>query len=467
MSAEQNPRLIKIITWLAGVVAMVFTLAVPLVFFLFSFHQEKAILITEIEINSPLVEQLVAASPELWRFRTQNLGDLLRRRPRDKAPAIRRLVGLDGALIAQSGDTLAEPIIWHSGDILDSGVAVARIEIGRSLRAILYKTAGCAILGLALGLAVFMTLRTLPLRALRRALAQNQELVETLEQQKAGLLRTNAAMEITRRQMQQQANELTLARDAAEQANIAKSMFLANMSHELRTPLHGILSFANFGLKNVADGERQKLKRYFHMITESGNTLLKLVNDVLDLSKLEAGKMTLDIRAASVDNLIEKVIDEFRSLTIEKHITLEALPHTDDIKVHLDTTRIMQVIRNLTANAVKFSPAGGSVTISSHRQEGLLLVMVTDQGPGIPPGEVEAIFDKFVQSSKTSTGAGGTGLGLAISREIVTAHRGKIWAENLAQGGARFCFEIPTETSDVLLAGSNSARAQMAQETAA
>ena len=86
------------------------------------------------------------------------------------------------------------------------------------------------------------------------------------------------------------------AKQQAEQANIAKSMFLANMSHELRTPLHGILSFANFGLKNVADGERQKLKRYFFMITESGNTLLKLVNDVLDLSKLEAGKMTLDIR---------------------------------------------------------------------------------------------------------------------------------------------------------------------------
>jgi len=243
------------------------------------------------------------------------------------------------------------------------------------------------------------------------------------------------------------------AKQQAEQANIAKSAFLANMSHELRTPLHGILSFANFGLKNVADGERQKLKRYFHMITESGNTLLKLVNDVLDLSKLEAGKMTLDIRPVNVDHLVEKVIDEFRSLTMEKNITLRALPHTDNTRVQIDSTRIMQVIRNLTANAVKFSPQGGMVEISTHRQEDLLLVMVSDLGPGIPPSEIEAIFDKFVQSSKTSTGAGGTGLGLAICREIIAAHRGKIWAENLAQGGARFCFEIPTEASNVLVSG--------------
>ena len=256
------------------------------------------------------------------------------------------------------------------------------------------------------------------------------------------------------------------AKRQAEQANIAKSAFLANMSHELRTPLHGILSFANFGLKNVAEGDRQKLQRFFFMISESGNTLLKLVNDVLDLSKLEAGKMTLEMSPANIDHLVEKVLDEFRSLTLEKSVTLSALPRSGNTKAHVDPTRITQVIRNLTANAVKFSPQGGKVEIGTHRQEGLLLVMVSDQGPGIPPGEIEAIFDKFVQSSKTSTGAGGTGLGLAICREIVAAHRGKIWAENLAQGGARFCFEIPTVTSAVPVRG-NAMAELAARESAA
>ena len=241
------------------------------------------------------------------------------------------------------------------------------------------------------------------------------------------------------------------AKRQAEQANVAKSMFLANMSHELRTPLHGILSFANFGTKHFADGDRQKLKRYFHMITESGNTLLKLVNDVLDLSKLEAGKMTIDIRPVTFDRLVEKVIDEFRSLTMEKSVILKYSPLADSSKVAVDSTRIMQVVRNLTANALRFSPEGGTVEIDAHRQDGLLLVMISDQGPGIPPNEIELIFDKFVQSSKTANGAGGTGLGLAICREIVAAHRGKIWAENLAQGGAKFCFEIPTESADVVV----------------
>jgi len=447
MKTEQNPRLVKIVTWLAGVVAMVFTVALPLVFFLFSFHQEKAILITETEINGPLVEQIVAASPELWRFRTQNLGDLLRRRPRDRAPEIRRLVGLDGAIIAQSGDALAEPIVWRSAAILDSGVAVARVEIGRSLRAILYQTAGCAILGLALGLAVFMTLRTLPLRALRRALAANNQLVESLEQQKDDLLRTNAAMEITRRQLEQQATELTIARDAAEAATQAKSDFLANMSHELRTPLHGILSFANYGLKNGATAEPKKLHRYFSTIRDSGMTLLGLVNDVLDLAKLEAGKMSLDKRQVDLKALVATVVDEFESMTRDKNVSIQLLNFDNNHKIQADPTRIMQVVRNLLSNALKFSPEQASVSISAREEHRSLLVAVAGQGPGIPANEVEAIFYKFVQSSKTRTGAGGTGLGLAICREIIAVHGGTIWAENKPGRGAVFSFTLPLAAS--------------------
>ena len=448
MKTEQNPRLIKIITWLAGVVAMVFTLALPLVFFLFSIHQEKAILITETEINGPLVEHIVAASPELWRFRTQHLEELLRRRPRDGAPEIRRLVGLDGATIAQSGDALAEPIVWRSADILDSGVAVARVEIGRSLRTILYQTAGCAIVGLAFGLAVFMTLRTLPLRALRRALAANHQLVESLVQQKADLLRTNAAMEITRRQMEQQANELMVARDAAEAATQAKSDFLANMSHELRTPLHGILSFANYGLKNGATAEPKKLHRYFSTIRDSGMTLLGLVNDVLDLAKLEAGKMSLDKRQVDIKALVATVVDEFESMTRDKNVSIQLLNFDNNHKIQADSTRIMQVVRNLLSNALKFSPEQASVSISAREEHRSLLISVADEGPGIPANEVEAIFDKFVQSSKTRTGAGGTGLGLAICREIIAVHGGTIWAENNPGRGAVFSFALPLAASD-------------------
>ena len=243
--------------------------------------------------------------------------------------------------------------------------------------------------------------------------------------------------------------EQATAKELAEQANLAKSMFLANMSHELRTPLHGILSFANFGLKNVGKVEPAKLHRYFSMIRDSGSTLLRLVNDVLDLAKLEAGKMTLEMREVDFQPLVAKVVDEFDSMTRDKNVALKMLRFDCESQIRLDPTRIMQVVRNLVSNALKFSPQGASVEIGARRQGGSLIFSVADAGPGIPENEIEAIFDKFVQSSKTSTGAGGTGLGLAICREIIAAHGGRIWAENKPDRGAVFFFTIPLAESDV------------------
>jgi signal transduction histidine kinase len=129
-------------------------------------------------------------------------------------------------------------------------------------------------------------------------------------------------------------------------------------------------------------------------------------------------------------------------------------------EVALDVEKIKQVLRNLLDNAIKFSPEGGTIDVAVCRVAGSVRVSVRDQGPGIPQDELETVFDKFIQSSKTKTGAGGTGLGLAICHEIVTAHKGRIWAENRPEGGAVFSFEIPlsmdTHTDDqLLLAGAD------------
>ncbi len=231
----------------------------------------------------------------------------------------------------------------------------------------------------------------------------------------------------------------------AEAANRAKSEFLANMSHELRTPLHGILSFAAFGVKKVNDVDKSKLFYYFDKIQHSGNTLLRLLNDLLDLAKLESGKMDFVFQENDANLLIQMVVDEFRSMLSEKNIAVEFESPPTASLFEADSGRFLQVVRNLMSNAVKFSPDSTSIQITIDYAPTVLRVRIRDRGPGIPADEIETIFDKFIQSSMTKTGAGGTGLGLSICREIIAAHSGKIWAENIADGGSVFVVELPVK----------------------
>ena len=242
----------------------------------------------------------------------------------------------------------------------------------------------------------------------------------------------------------QRANQsLTEMCHAAEQANEAKTRFLANMSHELRTPLHGILSFAAFGVKESLTASPERLRSYFEKIDRCGKSLLALINDLLDLAKLESGKATYDFASTDLRMLALSAADEQSSRCAEKGIRLLVAKCPFDTKIVGDAMKLLQVFRNLLDNAIKFSPQGSTVEVLFQQKADKIQAAVCDQGVGIPENELEAIFDKFVQSSKTRTSTGGTGLGLAICREIVTAHRGRIWAENRAGGGAAVCFELP------------------------
>ena len=232
-------------------------------------------------------------------------------------------------------------------------------------------------------------------------------------------------------------------RDAAEAANRSKSEFVANISHELRTPLHGILSYARFGVDEAEAGDRGELREFFDNVGRSAETLLELVNDLLDLSKLEAGRMMFDLQPTCMDTLIEVVVDEFRSMIARKDICIRYYKPEATTDVLADEERFKQVIRNLLSNAVKFSPNRSTIHVRTRRIGKAFLISVRDEGPGIPPDELELVFDKFAQSSKTKSGSGGTGLGLAICREIVAGHHGRIWAENNARGGCVFYCELP------------------------
>ncbi len=215
------------------------------------------------------------------------------------------------------------------------------------------------------------------------------------------------------------------------------------MSHELRTPLHGILSFASFGIKRSKDVEIEKIINYFSKIRDSGEVLLKILNDSFDLQKLESGMMVFQFSNCKIHQLIQKVIDNTSSLAAEKEITLEFSKPKIYIVVYVDSERLMQVIRNRLSNAIKFSHSGSTIDIDIVSDKDKVKVSISDQGPGVPKEELEIVFDKFIQSSVTETGAGGTGLGLSIYREIIIVHEGLIWAENNDNCGTKFSFAIP------------------------
>lgn len=252
--------------------------------------------------------------------------------------------------------------------------------------------------------------------------------------------------------------DLIAAKDAAERASETKSEFLANMSHELRTPMHSVLSFAKIGQEKSHGAHEEKLAHYFHRIHQSGTRLLALLNDLLDLSKLEAGMMHLQLKNHDLRAVVQEAIHENESWAGIKGVYLNAMPGDISTTVMCDAIRIGQVIRNLLSNAIKYSPENSAVQIifsettiprgrrsSDPEDSGALQIEVRDTGPGIPENEFDQIFDKFIQSSKTKTGAGGTGLGLAICREIVQAHRGTIRACNNPSGGASLIVALPRQ----------------------
>jgi signal transduction histidine kinase len=232
-----------------------------------------------------------------------------------------------------------------------------------------------------------------------------------------------------------------------EAASLHKSEFLANMSHELRTPLNAILGFSQVLRERMFGEINEKQEEYLDDILSSGNHLLALINDVLDLSKVEAGQVELETAPFSLREALESGVVMVRERATRDGVEIALSTDLDVDAVNGDERRIRQVIFNLLSNAVKFTPAGGAVDVNAAQFNGEVRVSVADTGPGIAYEDCERIFEEFQQTEAGIKQREGTGLGLALSKRLVELHGGRIWVESEPGKGSTFVFTLPARAA--------------------
>lgn len=245
-------------------------------------------------------------------------------------------------------------------------------------------------------------------------------------------------------------NELIIEKEKAEESDKLKSAFLANMSHELRTPINGIIGFSNMLNKN--DVESEKRNKYISQINSNSQLLLRLIDDIIDVAKIESGKLTIEKSTCSLNDLMEDLLlhykHELKTLNkINLHVNLEK-PINNEISIITDPLRLKQILINLLSNAIKFT-SEGLVKFGYSLKENEILFFVSDTGIGMKPENISKIFERFVQVEQSiSRKVGGTGLGLTISKNIVELLGGKIWVESEFGKGSTFYFTIPYEQAN-------------------
>jgi signal transduction histidine kinase len=243
------------------------------------------------------------------------------------------------------------------------------------------------------------------------------------------------------REIEQKSREL-------EAASRHKSEFLANMSHELRTPLNAVIGFSEVLSERMFGELNEKQEEYLKDIHASGQHLLSLINDILDLSKIEAGRMELEVTDFDLPMTIDNAMTLIRERAARRSIALNTAVDERVRQIHADERKIRQVLLNLLSNAIKFTPEGGRIHVEARSVNESIEVSVTDTGVGIAPEDQEAVFEEFRQVGTADKKVEGAGLGLALSRKFIELHGGKIWVESQVGEGSTFTFTVPVRRGE-------------------
>ncbi|HMF43186.1 MAG TPA: ATP-binding protein [Polyangia bacterium] len=279
--------------------------------------------------------------------------------------------------------------------------------------------------------------------------ATHADLENRVDKRTAQLSEANARMRREVEERERAQREMRAARDAADTANQAKSGFLANMSHELRTPLNAVIGFSELLEQQIFGELNPKQTTYVKNVLVSGRHLLQLVNDILDISKVEAGRMDLAYERTPIGSIVDVVRSVITAVAAKKGIELDVDVAPTLPEVFIDPGRIKQVLYNLIANAIKFTPRGGVVHVSARADAKYLTLLVSDTGVGIAPEDLPRLFREFEQLPQPNgVRPEGTGLGLALTRRLVELHGGKVEVESKLGKGSTFSVFLPLKSPD-------------------
>jgi two-component system sensor histidine kinase/response regulator len=404
----------RLLTISAAIVAAIVALALPLVFFASMYNVQRTALDTEAEVNGRLMELIVRTNSQPNTVTAGQLRSTLTRRPAG-VPEQRVLFDAGGRVAQESRDSLDPPLIVEEEPLAVDGVNVGRLVMVRSIRPLLLQTAGVAAGGLLMAALVFLTLRVLPVRALRRVLSS----------------------------LQREQDETRQARDQAQEAARAKSEFLANMSHEIRTPMNAVIGLTHLVMQSDLSPRQRD---YLQKVQAASRNLLGIIDDILDFSKAEAGKMVIEAADFELDKVMANVANIISDKAAAKGLKLIFDVGAEVPKwLNGDSLRLSQVLLNFANNAVKFTETGEIRIRVRLDEKGPMVLMlhiaVSDTGIGLTAQQATGLFNSFQQADASTTRKfGGTGLGLAISKQLAQLMGGDVGLHSEPGHGSTFWF---------------------------